>query len=106
MATGESIRFYASPAWRALRKACLERDGYRCTVPGCSSRATHADHIDRRPRSATPTPADHLDNLRSLCAVHDAQVKERSDGTRRRDGRFAVRGADKDGWPMDPKRRR
>ena len=106
MATGASIRFYASPAWRALRKACLERDGFRCTVPGCTNRATHADHIVRRPHSATLTPADHLDNLRSLCAAHDAQVKERADGTRRRDGRFAVRGADKDGWPMDPKRRR
>ena len=106
MASGASIRFYASSAWRALRKACLERDGLRCVVPGCVNRATHADHIARRPIAATLTPADHLDNLRSLCATHDAQVKELANGCRRNGGRFRVMGADRDGWPLDPIRRR
>ena len=45
-----------------------------------------------------------LDNLRSLCATHDAQVKEHKhgpDGVRRgRGGRPIVRGCDRDGWPL------
>lgn len=105
MATGASQQFYQSPEWRALRKACLDRDHWRCVVPGCYARATHADHIQRRPISATLTPADRLDNLRSLCARHDAQVKELPDGTRRNGGEFTIRGADADGWPLDPTRR-
>ena len=105
MAAPASRSFYASPAWRALRLAALERDGFRCVVPGCGKRATHVDHIVRQPHAATPTAADRLDNLRSLCAFHDAQVKERPSGTRQRGGRFSIRGADKDGWPMDPQRR-
>ena len=106
MATGGSVRFYALPAWRALRRAALERDGFLCVVSGCGRRATHVDHIERRPHVATPSAADRLDNLRSLCAFHDAQVKERPSGTRQRGGRFSIRGADRDGWPMDPQRRR
>ena len=105
MATGGSVRFYASPTWRALRRAALERDGFLCVVSGCGRRATHVDHIERRPHVATPSAADRLDNLRSLCAFHDAQVKEGADGRRRRGGRCAVRGADRDGWPLDPMRR-
>jgi len=83
-----------------LRKAALRRDRYCCTVAGCGRRATHVDHIDTRPRSDEPTPFDRLDNLRSLCAVHDAQIKERSDGQRGRDGRPIVRGCDVNGWPL------
>ena len=105
MATGASVRFYTSRAWRALRQRALERDGYRCAVPGCGRAATHVDHIARRPISATLTAADRLDNLRCLCASHDAQVKERTSGARQNGGRFTVRGADHDGWPLDPKRR-
>ena len=55
MAAPASRPFYASPAWRALRSAALERDGFLCVVPGCGKRATHVDHIARRPHVATPT---------------------------------------------------
>lgn len=96
--------FYKTPFWLKLRAQCLERDGYRCRVPGCTERATHADHIETRPLSPTPTPADRLDNLRSLCASHDAQVKERG-GKRMSGGQFTVRGCDANGWPRDPKHR-
>lgn len=106
MATSASRAFYASPEWKALRRLCLQRDRYTCTVPGCHARATHADHIETRPSAAKLTPADRLDNLRSLCASHDSQVKEKPDGTRQNGGRFVVRGADADGWPLDPLRRR
>lgn len=97
--------YYQTPHWRALRRACLDRDRWTCTVPGCHARATHADHIERRPMSATVTPADRLGNLRSLCATHDAQVKEMANGERRNGGRFTIRGADEAGWPRDPARR-
>lgn len=63
--------FYRTPEWRALRSACLERDGYRCTVPGCGStdRLT-ADHITPRRRGGPDT----LDNLRTLCGSCHSRV--------------------------------
>jgi hypothetical protein len=88
--------YYSTRHWKQLRRAALERDGYRCAVEHCRSRATHVDHIMTRPRSAEPTPADRLDNLRSLCATHDAQVKEHGD-RRGRGGRPVVKGCDVDG---------
>jgi hypothetical protein len=106
MASGGSTQFYASPEWRALRLACLRRDGYRCVVPGCSAPATHADHTETRPNLAYLCPADRLTNLRSLCGRHDSQVKELASGTRRNEGRFTIRGCDADGWPLDEARRR
>jgi 5-methylcytosine-specific restriction endonuclease McrA len=92
--------YYSTAHWRALRKAALRRDGYRCTVAGCGAPATHVDHIATRPRSLDPTPFDRLDNLRSLCGAHDAQIKERRNGERGRGGRPVVRGCDADGWPF------
>lgn len=96
--------FYRTPFWRTLRAAALQRDGYRCTVPGCTS--THrltVDHTVSRPRGATgPTPQDVLSNLRTLCQEHDNAAKERTDGTRRGDGRMLVRGCDASGRPLDP----
>lgn len=91
-------QFYRSAEWRRLRKAALARDGGRCVVPGCGKPATHVDHVMSR-RKGGP---DTLPNLRSLCGAHDAQVKERSDGTRRRDGKLTVSGCDANGWPIDP----
>jgi 5-methylcytosine-specific restriction endonuclease McrA len=105
MAHPASIAFYQSAAWRALRAACLSRDEFRCAAPGCTARATHADHIITRPRSPTPTAADHIGNLRSLCPHHDAQVKEQTNGQRRSGGHLTTKGADTDGWPIDPRRR-
>ena len=92
--------YYSSPHWRRLRRAALARDGYRCTVPDCFARATYVDHRITRPRSVEPTAADGLDNLRSLCTTHDAQIKEDSSGRRRRGGRPVLRGCDVDGWPL------
>ncbi len=50
-----------------LRRACLERDGYRCQIrkPGiCTTIATTADHIVDR-----AVAGDGLDNLRAACAA-------------------------------------
>ena len=104
MAQPSAVGFYQSAFWRRLRQSCLDRDGWQCVVPGCSRRATHADHIVTRPPAPVPTAADVLTNLRSLCATHDAQVKEQN-GKRKSGGAFRVRGADADGWPIDPARR-
>lgn len=87
--------YYRTPAWRRLRTAALKRDGYICTVPGCRAKATHIDHIVSR-RSGGP---DTLANLRSLCAMHDGQIKEDSRGKRKNDGQAYVRGCDGTGNP-------
>jgi hypothetical protein len=92
--------YYLTSHWKALRKTALRRDGYRCTVAGCGRRATHVDHIDTRPRCVEPTPFDRLDNLRSLCSTHDAQIKEHRGRGRGRGGRPVVKGCDVDGWPF------
>jgi hypothetical protein len=45
----------------------FERDGYRCTVPGCTSqRNLHARHVLFRSRGGR----DDLANLVTLCAAH------------------------------------
>jgi 5-methylcytosine-specific restriction endonuclease McrA len=64
-------------AWMRLRAAALQRDGYTCAVPGWGN-ATHVDHVVSR-RSGG------LDNLRSLCAVHDGQINEDNNGKRKSD---------------------
>jgi 5-methylcytosine-specific restriction endonuclease McrA len=91
--------YYWSPDWRALRAAALRRDLGRCTAPGCAQPAVIVDHITTRPRVPHPTPADTLDNLRSLCRAHDNQIKEQR-GKRRRTGVLAAKGCDADGWPL------
>jgi 5-methylcytosine-specific restriction enzyme A len=90
--------YYTTPHWKALRRAALARDGYRCTVPGCRAPAGPVDHIETRPPVPYPTEADRLDNLRWLCASHDAQIKEQQSGQRRRGGRPVVKGSDVNGW--------
>lgn len=93
--------FYWSALWRRLRRAALKRDGAHCPISGCIAPATIVDHIVARPRGLTvPCSADRLDNLRSLCATHDTQIKEDAAGRRRRGGRPVLRGCDVDGWPL------
>jgi hypothetical protein len=91
--------YYWSPHWRELRAQALERDGGRCTAPGCGALAPIVDHIETRPRVPYPTPADRLGNLRSLCRGHDNQIKEQR-GKRRRGGVLAAKGCGTDGWPL------
>ena len=57
---------HGSPAWRAVRLAALERDGWICQIrgPRCTYAATEGDHI---------VPLRHggawfdLDNIRASC---------------------------------------
>jgi len=92
-------KYYSTPHWKALRAAALRRDHWRCVIPGCGCGATIVDHIETRPRQDEPSPLDRLDNLRSLCSRHDAQIKETRSGRRARDGRPRI-GCDEDGWPL------
>jgi hypothetical protein len=52
--------------WKALRRLVLERDRYRCTVPGC--RATtrlEVHHLDWNPVN------NRLENLATRCLAHN-----------------------------------
>jgi hypothetical protein len=51
---------------RTLHRSALERDGYRCQVPGCSRTASHAHHIELRSQGGK----DEMSNLTSLCVAH------------------------------------
>ena len=48
------------------RRAILERDGYQCTVPGCTARSVEDHHIEYRSRGG----GDELSNRTSLCGFH------------------------------------
>jgi len=53
--------------WAKRVSPVFERDGWRCTVPGCSAqRNLHAHHIVFRSRGGGDEPA----NLTTLCAFH------------------------------------
>jgi hypothetical protein len=101
-----SSPYYQSAHWKALRLEALKRDHYRCTVPGCRHTAATAvmyvDHRTTRPNVPHPTGADVLGNLRTLCAHHDASVKEHASGARRGGGALVVKGCDASGQPLDP----
>lgn len=87
--------YYRSAEWAALRRAALERDWHRCTMPDCGRTATHVDHRVARSSGGT----DDLRNLRSLChGCHSAK-------TARQDGGFGNgpsrrRAIGPDGWPI------
>jgi hypothetical protein len=65
------VSWGADDAWLKkrirARYRVFERDGWRCTVPGCSARRNlHAHHIEFRSRGGS----DALENQTTLCAVH------------------------------------
>ena len=91
--------YYSSQHWLKLRDRALRRDGHTCVVVGCMQRAVVVDHIKTRPRASCPTSFDVLENCRSLCMTHDAQAKERPDGTRKAP---RVIGCGTDGVPNNP----
>ena len=91
--------YYLSPEWKALRHACLTRDGFRCTA--CGEPAFIADHIISRRRWAAesrPGSPDTLANLQSRCRTCDNRTKEDAFGNRRNGGVAGVIGPD--GFPV------
>lgn len=90
--------FYRTPIWAALRKARLRLDGYACVVPGCGATAVVVDHVIPRKQGGPDT----VQNLRSLCRLHDGQIKERPGGSKRGRGGQPVIGCDVSGHSLDP----
>ena len=70
----------AGPLAPAMKEFILERDGYRCTHPGCG--ATHqieVDHIQPQNFGGTNDP----ENLRALCKTHNLMHAERCYGKKK-----------------------
>lgn len=95
--------FYDTPQWKALRKAALIRDGYRCTVCGCCVRGKGQARVDHILSIAErPDLALVLSNLRTLCAEHDNQAhrEKPSNHKTKRNARFVIKGSDSNGMPI------
>lgn len=55
---------------RSLQRRVLERDGYRCTAPGCTARRNlQVNHVHERSRGGP----DAIWNLHTVCATHHLQ---------------------------------
>jgi len=89
--------FYNSPYWKQIRSVILERDDYRCAVPGCLEPASVVDHIKARRDGGD----ENLKNLRSLCRTHDIQVRQNVSGFRNRQGQLPSV-CDTKGMPTNP----
>ncbi len=75
----EAMLEHATQSWTPERRrprelAVFERDGWRCTVPGCSSlRNLHDHHVVFRSRGGS----DELSNRTTLCAWHHLRAVHR-----------------------------
>lgn len=86
-----SDSFYHTQRWRRLAAACLRRDPI-CRTPGCTERASHADHVIPREEGGP----DDLSNLRGLCAsCHNRRSARKNTPPR-------LAGCDAAGAPRDP----
>ena len=74
--------YYSSPPHRRLRRAALNRDGGRCTVPAALRRG-RSSITSSRGRAASPGRALKIDNLHSLCP----NARRTDQGTPRRPAR-------------------
>lgn len=62
------------PFWKYLRSVVISRDGNRCQVTGCPSRAElHVHHMKSVAEGGTHTPS----NLLTLCSFHHALEPEK-----------------------------
>jgi len=93
-------KFYWSKAWRAFRAKYLRLHPW-CSVPGCTERATHLDHII--PRARAPDRAFDETNLAGLCASHHSRKTRVHDQVGRTDTYVhTLSGCDPSGEPLDP----
>lgn len=94
--------FYASTRWRKVRLLALRRDLYRCVVCGADVSASGVARVDHiKERSNYPDLELDVDNLRTLCTLHDSHAhreKGMAPGTERT-VRFKLKGCDVNGWP-------
>lgn len=95
--------FYDTPAWKAVRKAALLRDGYRCTICNVDVSGKGMARVDHIKSVRThPHLALTLSNIRTLCAAHDNQAhreKWRGSGAPKETW---FSGSDATGMPLDP----
>ena len=66
----EQIAYYRSPEWRALSRACLERDGRICRI--CGEEANQAYHLD--PNKLLDTT---LEDLVASCGPCNGDERQR-----------------------------
>lgn len=97
--------FYQTRAWKATRRAVLQRDLYLCAICGIDVSGVGAARVDHiKPRSSHPELSLDTANLRTLCTLHDAQAHREKGAWRsnptERDERFESRGCDARGWPL------
>jgi 5-methylcytosine-specific restriction endonuclease McrA len=94
-------RLYDSPAWKAIRRAALIRDHWRCVACNRSLSAKGQSRVDHiKPLSTHPHLALSLANLRSLCPRCDNQShREKGLNCDLRITRFS--GCDRYGMPID-----
>jgi hypothetical protein len=74
---GEELPSPVAAPYSKTHRQVLERDGYCCQYPGCSSRMNlHVHHVEYRSRSGTKGKAvsNSADNLICLCHVHHRMV--------------------------------
>ena len=76
--------YYGTAEWKRLQRACLERDGYRCTDPNCTTqnRGHGGKLIAHHGKERRKGGADALWNLTTLCfACHErAHQRARANG--------------------------
>lgn len=86
-------KFYQSKAWRALRYAVCQRDGWRCVCCRVSVRAKGASRVDHIvPRKERPDLSLAMSNLRTLCAPCDAKRHSEKGGWHRQRPTIALDG--------------
>jgi len=77
-----------------VQRRVLERDGWRCTKPGCSRAAAHVHHVEFRSHGGS----DEESNLTSVCAAHHLRgihMERPRVGGKAQDGlRWEVKGED------------
>ena len=98
--------FYNSKRWRTVRAFALQRDLYCCVICGAdvsAPRAAIVDHIKERSRH--PDLELELDNLRTLCRLHEKHAHRERHGGSAPNAERVVRfgGVDRDGWPIGGK---
>jgi hypothetical protein len=77
---GEELPSPVAAPYSKTHRRVLERDGYRCQYPGCSSRMNlHVHHVEYRSRSGTKgKPASNSEeNLVCTCHVHHRMIHAR-----------------------------
>ena len=75
-------RNMSSREWERVRRACFERDGHVCQMPGCRVRwPLEAHHVV--PLSAGGEEFD-VDNLLTLCTDHHVELHREYEDEQRR----------------------